>query len=132
VTTADQARQLADLFSQMADTVGAYRDAHYSELAPDERLKLEQQIQQLDDFCDQFTAEAIQATLETIQGDLDRIVSVTRDAGQALKHLTKIAEISSILSSVADLAYDITAADYGAVPGAIQDIVGAVQKSAQQ
>ncbi len=89
---------------------------HFQELAPEERLRLEQLIQQLDDFCDQFTARAIQDTLDAIQSDLDRIVNVTGQAEESLKHLKTVAEITALVSAAADLAGDIMTGDFGAIP----------------
>jgi|GEM_PF-2914722 len=127
MSNADQARKLADLFANMAQSVDAYRSQHFEELSPDDRARLEDCIQKLDDSHDKFTAVAIQDTLNAIQDDLDRVVSVTTQAEQALKHLKTVAEISKVVSAAAELAMTIATADYGAIPSAIQDVVQAVQ-----
>lgn len=126
--TADQVRELADLFTKMSETVDAYRTQHFEELAPDERLRLEQLFQQLCDLHDQFTALAIEDTLEAIQSDLDDVVTVTGQAQRALQHLTKISELASLVSAAVELGAEITTADYGAIPSALKDLVQALPK----
>ncbi len=128
--TADEVRQLADLFSKMSGTVDDYRTQHFDALAPDERLRLEQLFQQLCDLHDQFTALAIEDTLQAMQSDLKNIVSVTREAQSSLQHLQKIADIANLVSATVELGADITTGDYGAIPSALQEIVKAIPKKA--
>jgi len=130
--TTDQVRQLADLFSSMSGTVDGYRNQHFDELAPEERLRLEQLFQQLSDLHDQFTALAIENTLNGIQGDLAQIVTVTSQAKQSLQHLKTVAEITSLVSAAAELGAAVSTGDYGAIPRAIKDIVVALPKKPMQ
>ncbi len=130
--TADQARQLANLFSRMSETVDAYRTQHFAELAPEERDELEDRIQQLDDIHDDFTAIAIEDTLNSIKGDLDRIANVTTQAQQALHHLNTVAAIIKVASAASELGEAIVTADYGAIPQAIVDLIQAVPKTADK
>lgn len=129
---ADQARQLADLFSQMAETVDAYRTQHFEKLTADERNQLEQVIQHLDDIHDQFTAIAIQDTLNSIREDLGQIRVLTTQAEQSLRHLNTVAEIVKVISATAELGQDIFTADYGAIPQAIKDLAQAVAETADK
>ncbi len=128
--TADEVRQLADLFSKVSGTVDDYRTQHFDALAPDERLRLEQLFQQLCDLHDQFTALAIEETIQAMQLDLKKIVSVTSEAQSSLRHLQKIADIANLVSATVGLGVDITTGDYGAIPSALQDIVKAMPKKA--
>lgn len=130
--TTDQLRQLASFFSGMSATVDEYRNQHFEQLAPEERLRLEQLFQQFCDIHDEFTALAVGDTLEGIASDIDTIVSVTGEAERSLRHLTKIAEISNILAATAELAADITSADYGAIPRAIQTLTEALPKKSTE
>ncbi len=129
---ADRARQLASLFSEMSETVDAYRTQHFDQLTAEERERLEQFIQQLDDIHDGFTAVAIQQTLDAIRGDLDRITEVTAKAQQSLRHLNTIAEIAKVVSAAAELGEAILTGDYGAIPQSIQDVVQAVSQPADK
>ena len=124
--TADQARQLANLFSQMAETVDAYRTQHFSDLSLQDRVRLEGEIQQLEDIHDRFEAIAIEDTLQAIESELNQIESVTVQASNSLKHLKTVQEIITVVSAAAELGADITAGDYGDIPQAIKDLVGVV------
>jgi len=128
--TADQIRELADLFAAMSSTVDDYRTQHFDQLGADERLRLEQLFQQLSDLHDQFTALAIQDTLDGIAADLDQVVAVTSEAQRSLSRLNTIAEITKLVSAAAELGSDISIADYGAIPHALQDIMQALPKRA--
>ncbi len=97
------------------------------ELSPQRRAELEEQIQQLYDFHDQFAGDAIQKTIDAMQGDLDKLTSVTRQAKDALQHLKSIEQVVNIVSAAATLAEDIVSADYGAIPEAVRSLAQAVQ-----
>lgn len=124
--TADQARELAALFSQMADTVDAYRTQHFSELSLQDRVRLEEKIQQLEDIHDRFEALAIGDTLQAIQTDLNQITAVTTQAKDSLKRLETVRQIIGVVSAAAELGADIASGDYGAIPQAIEDLTAAV------
>lgn len=130
--TADQARQLADLFSQMAATVDAYRAHNFKQLSLDDRERLEQLIQQLYDIHDSFTSIAIQRTLDAIGKDLSEIAHVTKDAEESLRHLNTVAHIVKIVAAAAELAQDIFTADYGAIPLGIKNLAQAIPKTADK
>ncbi len=128
----DQARHLASLFSQMSETVDAYRTQAFAQLTPEERNQLEDGIQQLDDIHDAFTAIAIEDTLNSIEGDLDQITTVTTQAQQSLRHLNTVAQIVKVVSAASELGEAIVTADYGAIPQAIKDLIQAVPKTADK
>ncbi len=123
---ANAARELAELFADTAKAVDAYRSEHLRELTPEQRTDLEQLIQKIDDIHDECTADAIEAALNGIQSDLDRIASVTNQAKRSLQHLKTVEKVTKVASAVAELGAAIMTSDYGAIPSAIQDIAGAV------
>ncbi len=116
----------------MASTLDDYRTRHFDKQAPEERLRLEQLFQQLCDLHDQFTALAIQTTLEAIEPDLVSIVTVTSEAQRSLAHLHTIMEITNLVSATTELGADVLIADYGAIPRAIKDIMQALPKRSDQ
>lgn len=116
----------------MSAIVDDYRSRHFDELAPEERLRLEQLFQELCDIHDQFTVLAIEETLQGVQADLDEIVSVTGEAQRSLEHLNKIAEITALVSATVELGTDITTADYGAIPQALREIAQALPKQSAE
>jgi spore maturation protein SpmA len=125
---ADQARQLADLFANMAQEIDAYREQHFNDLSVPQRTILEDAIQKLDDAHDTFTSIAIQDTLNALPDDISQIAAITTQAQKTLKHLNEVAKIVSIASSLAGLAMAITTADYGLIPTAIVSIANVLNQ----
>ena len=125
---AETARQLADLFAQAAKAIDDYRAQHLKQLTPQQRMDLEEAIGKIDDVHDECTADAIAATLESIQSDLDRIAGVTAQAQQALQHLETVEKVTKIASAVAELGAAIMSGNYGAIPSAIEDVADAAKK----
>jgi uncharacterized protein YgbK (DUF1537 family) len=130
--TDDQAQELADLFTKLAGEVDAFRNAHYDELSSELRAHLESKIQQLYDFHDQFAGDAIQNTLNAMQGDLSQIVRVTTQTQQALQHLKTVEQVVKIVSAASTLAEDIVLADYGAIPEDLRSLAQTVQTPADK
>ena len=125
--TADQAQQLADLFTKLAGEVDGFRNEHYDDLSAQQRADLEAQIQRLCDFHDQFCGDAIQNTIDALQGDLTHLRNVTQQATDALKHLKSVAQVINIVSAASSVVSAIVTADYGAIPDALRSLVQAVQ-----
>jgi hypothetical protein len=125
--SADQAQDLANLFTKLAGEVDDFRNAHYDELTADQRAELEERIEQLYDFHDQFAGDAIQNTLNAMQGDLNLLTDATTRATNALKHLNAIAAVVNIVSAAATLAEDIVIGDYGAIPEAVRVLAQVIQ-----
>lgn len=126
-TDDDEAQQVADLFTKLAGEVNDFRNAHYDDLSPQQRADLEEKIQQLYDFHDQFCGDAIQNTINALKGDLTQLTNVTRQATDALKHLNSVAQVINIVSAASTVVADIVTADYGAIPDALQSLIQAVQ-----
>jgi hypothetical protein len=130
--SADQAQELADLFTRLGSEVDAYRSAHYDELSPRERDDLEEYYQQLCDFHDQFAGDAIQDTIDAMQGDLGKLTSITQQATDALKHLKFVEQIVNVVSAAAMLAEAIATGAYGEIPEAVRSLAQALQPGSDQ
>ena len=124
---ANQAQELANLFTRLAAEVDAYRSAHYDELSPQRRLDLEEYFQRLCDFHDKFAGEVIQDTLDAMHGDLNKLTSITKQAGDALKHLKSVEQIVKVVSAAAMLAEAIATGAYGEIPEAVRSLAQALQ-----
>ena len=121
------AQELCDLFTQLAAEMDAYRTSHYDELSPAQRAALEERIQQLYDFHDEFAGDVIQNTLNAVQGDLTKVTNVTRQARDALKHLQTVARVVNVVSAAANLAQAIVLGGYGEIPEAIRSLAQVIQ-----
>jgi hypothetical protein len=130
--SADQAQELADLFTRLAGAVDTYRSAHYDELSPQQRLDLEEHIQRLYDFHDEFAGDVIQNTIDAMHGDLAKLTSITQRAGDALRHLKSIEQIVSVISAAALLAEAIATGAYGEIPEAVRSLAQALQPASDK
>ncbi|HEY3938425.1 MAG TPA: hypothetical protein VGL97_13405 [Bryobacteraceae bacterium] len=113
----------------MAEDIDDYRTKHFNELSPAQCTVFEDAIERLDDAHDDFTSVAIKATLNSIEKDIPKIAAITTQAGDALQHLKNVAAVAKIASSLAALAAAVTTADYGLIPGAIEDINAVLNKT---
>jgi hypothetical protein len=127
--TAGDAQQVADLFTKLAGEVDGFRNARYDDLNPQERAALEARIQQLYDFHDEFAGEALQKTIDALQGDLTQLANVTRQATEALHHLQSVKRAVDIASAASNIAQAIATGGYGQLPDAVRAFAQAVQGS---
>lgn len=125
---ADQARELANVFAGIAESIDAYRSLHFNELTQDQRTTLENAIQQIDDLHDTFTSIAVADTLQAIQPDIAQLTSVANQALQSLRHLNDTARVISLVSSLSAIALAITTADWGAIPSSLADIAALLKQ----
>jgi hypothetical protein len=128
--TADQARQLAQLFLQLSMGVDQYRAAH-PELDPDQRRQLADIAERLDDFSEQFSAQESAALLAGIQGNLANIVKATKDAQQAVKTIAKIERVIAITAAAVTLGAAIASGNPSTIASAASGLIDAIagQKS---
>ena len=127
---ADEARKLADFFAESSKALDDYRIRHLNELTGEQRTRLEQVIQKLDDAHDECTADAIEDTLKKMQSDLEQIARVTGQAQQALKHLNTVQEVVKVASAISGLAQAILTGDYAGIPSALVEIGQTISKKA--
>lgn len=127
--TASDAQQLADLFTKLAGEVDGFRNAHYDDLTPRQRAAIEAQIQQLYDFHDEFAGEALQKTLDALQGDLTQLANIAREANEAFQHLKSVQRAINIVSAASNIAQAIATGGYGQLPDAVRVLAQAVQGS---
>src|ERR1700689_163536 len=92
---ASQASELANQFLQLSMAVDQVRQANLTKLSPDDRQRLSDCAQHLDDFAMQFTAQSIAATLASIQANLKNIMGATADAQKAIKTANTIEKVAS-------------------------------------
>ena len=120
------AQQLADLFTRLAAQVDEFRNTHYDELSRARRDTLEEKIQQLYDFHDQFAGEVVQGTIDAMHGDIGKLISVARQANTALDHLKRVEQVVSLVSAAAGLAAAIVTGGYGEIPDDIRTLAQAL------
>ena len=126
---ASDAQQIADLFTKLANEIDAFRNAHYDDLSPQQRLSLETQIQQLYDFHDEFAGQALQNTIDALQGDLTSLAKITKQATEALEHLQSVQRVVDIAAAASNIVQAIATGGYGQIPDGIRAFAQAVTGS---
>lgn len=110
IDPAVEAGRLADLFNELSQAVDDFRlDDHVPPIPASQLTRLKDEAQALEDRAHHFTAEAIGATLQTIQPDLANIKAVTAQATEQLGVLNDVAKIISIVTSALSLGTAIAA-----------------------
>ena len=118
IDTAAQANLLANQFYSCSAAVDAFRLNCNPPLPADQMAQLKLKADALSDQAYAFTADAIGATLATIQPDLDKIRTVTGQAADQLNHLNEVSEVITMATAVFDLGVAIASGNPGSILGA--------------
>ena len=125
IDPAAEAGRLADLFNDLSQAVDEFRLSDFDPpLTMSQMSRLKNEAQALEDRAHFFTAEAIGATLQTIQQDLANIKAVTAQAQQQFKVLTNISKAITIATSALSLATAIAAGNPVTIAAAAKDLAG--------
>jgi len=114
VDAAAAAGVLADHFAALSDAA----DRLTLNAPADQAAVLSASAQRLMDFSHRFTADAIAATLASVQGDLAAIQSATKTAKEQLAVLTDITKAVAIAGAAVGLGAAIVLGDAGGIIGA--------------
>ena len=106
--SADDARQLASDFHDLAVSLGNYKFSHWDELTPAQRTNLDNLQWTLMNYSSDFSTQAIQISLDDIKGSLASIKKSTDAAKDALSKIIAINKVVGIASAAAVLAASIT------------------------
>jgi hypothetical protein len=114
-----EAGQLADLFNSLSQVLDDFRLGDHNPPIPDDQLaRLKDEAQALEDRAHYFTAQAIGATLQSIQPDLANIKAVTQLAKNQLGVLNNVSKVISIATSALSLGTAIAAGNPGSIVAA--------------
>jgi hypothetical protein len=123
IDPAPEAGDLAKLFSDLSQAVDEYRLAdHTPPLSMETLARLKDEAQVLENRSHHFTAQAIGATLNSVQSHLDKIKRTTEEAAKQLGKLESFAKVISIAVAASSLATAIAAGNPGVIIGAVQDL----------
>jgi hypothetical protein len=122
-----EANALANLFYSLSQALDNFRLGDFNPpLSGDNAASLKAEAQALDDRAHEFTAQAIGATLQTIQADLAKIKDVTNQAIHQLGVLNDVSKVISIATSALSLGTAIVSGDPLAIVGAVDGLAEAV------
>lgn len=120
---AEEVKQLADNFLQMANALGDYRYTNIDSLTEDENLSIKgMHNQQLTYTTELYTKSAV-LVLEDIQDSLNQIDTITKESLELYKKLTNVQTILDRASAILNLASAILALDVKGVTRNIQELV---------
>ena len=126
IDLAAEANALANAFYDFSDAVDDYRFSFDPPLKPADMARLKDESQALQDRAHYFTAQAIGATLKTIQTDLGKIKAVTAQAQQQLKNLINVSKGIKVATSVLSLGTAIAAGNPATILAAAQALEDAI------
>ncbi len=110
IDAAAEAGQLADLFNDLSQALDDFRLADHSPpISADKLARLKDEAQGMEDRAHYFTAEAIGATLQSIQPDLAKIKAMTAQAKAQVGKLKNVSKVISIATSALSLGTAIAA-----------------------
>ena len=107
--TEDQARALADHYSQAAQALSDFRFQNRPKLDPEEVLALKSLEQKLANQSDDFTASAIQLTLDNLEQAVADIIKVAGDAREAIGRLNDIRHVVTVAANLVALGAAVAA-----------------------
>jgi hypothetical protein len=127
IDPAAEANELADAFNEFSQAVDEFRLAdHDPPLTQDELARLKDEAQALENRSHHFTAEAIGATLQSIQPNLAGIKSITAQATAQLGTLNTADRVITIATSALGLATAIATGNVMAIVTAASDLAAKV------
>lgn len=124
--TAGQARRLAQTFAAMSQAIDNYCHTHFQQLTDAQRDSLSEEAMRLDDYSDEFTAEAIAKTLSSLKDDVDSLITATDQAAAALAKIQKIEKIAGIAAAALALGESIATGDVSSIGSSVKDLISAV------
>jgi hypothetical protein len=101
IDPAVEAGELADLFNSLSQAVDDFRlgDGISPDTPREQLARLKDEAQALENRAHYFTAQAIGATLQSIQPDLAKIKAVTADAKAQVDILNDVSRVISIATA---------------------------------
>jgi len=125
IDPAAEANNLAKGFYSLSQSVDGFRFAPRNPpLTVTQAARLKDESQALDNRAHYFTAQAIGATLDAIQGDLANINTLTAQAEQQVQNLNDIDEVITTVTSVLSLGTAIASGNVGNILSAAQALEG--------
>lgn len=110
-----EANRMAELFFSASDSVDRFRLSIHPPLPRDQMTNLRNISHTLESRAQFFTADAIGATLSSLQKDLESIEKATADATAQLNHLQAVEKGINIATSLLSLCTAIAAGDAGTI-----------------
>ncbi len=122
-----EANNLANSFYALSQAVDTFRFAARTPPLTDIQAgQLKDESQALDNRAHYFTAQAIGATLQTIQSDLANIKTLIAQAQQQVQNLNDVDKAVKIVTSALSLGAAIAAGNVANIGTSVQALAGAI------
>jgi hypothetical protein len=119
------AADLASLFLQWSRAVDDYRDSNSGTWTPDQKLRLKDFSDNLDDISTHFTLADVAETIASLQGEVNQIKTLTAQAKETIKRLSTVDKVTKVVAAVVALGLSAESGNIGGVLGAIGDFTKA-------
>ena len=127
IDPAAEANNLANSFYQLSQAVDSFRFATRNPpLSAIQAGQLKDESQALDNRAHYFTAQAIGATLQSIQANLANIKTLTAQAQQQVQNLNDVDKVLKIVTSALTLGTAIAAGNVPSILSAANALAGVV------
>jgi len=124
--TANQARDLAQVFREISVALGEYRFANWDSLTKTQRDIIEDTEWTLLNYSSDFVTHAVGLTLDDATASLKNIQEATKKAKQAVETITTIKKIVVIAGAVVKLGAAIATENPSAIASATEDLFSKV------
>jgi len=124
--TANQARDLAQVFREISVALGEYRFANWDSLTKTQRDIIEDTEWTLLNYSSDFVTQAVGLTLDDATASLKNIQEATKKAKQAVETITTIKKIVVIAGAVVKLGAAIATENPSAIASATEDLFSKV------
>ena len=121
--TADQARDLAKSYFDLAKSLGEYRFDNFDELSSAKRKKIEEFERVLLNSSTTFTTMSLNIALTDLTPVLERVGDITKKMQTSINHLQKIDKVIKVAGSAVQLAGAILSGNPEAIFKAAEDSV---------
>jgi hypothetical protein len=126
IDAAKEAGDLADLFNSLSQALDDFRLSLPPSTPQGQLGQLKDEAQALEDKAHFFTAQAIGATLQSIQPDLAKIKAATAEAAAQVAKLNTIEKVISIATAALALGASIASGNPGSIIATAEDLAQAV------
>jgi hypothetical protein len=118
----DQARELADKYEALADSIQEKRLEKLDELSPQESKKLKNAETKARDLCASFTTDAVGLAIDETVASLEDLNEVTEKARDAIATLAKVNKIITLATTVVKLGAAVMSENPAAIGAALSDL----------
>ena len=128
IDPAQEAEDLARLFNKLSQALDDFRlsDSIPDDTPPELLARLKDEAQALEDKAHFFTAEAIGATLQSVQIDLAKIKAATAEATAQVAKLNDVSKVISIATAGLALGASIASGNPGSIVATAEAFAQAV------